>query len=51
MKKNMKLLTAAMAALMLLNGCGAASAQKTETTVAGTEAAAEETTAETKTAA
>lgn len=53
MKKNMKMLAAAMtAALALLNGCGAASTQESATTSAGTEAAAEAATAaETTTAA
>ncbi len=46
MRKNRKTLAAAMAALMLLNGCGAASTQESATTTAAeTETAAESTTA------
>ncbi len=51
MRRNMKMLAAAMTALMLLNACGAASTQEAATTAAATEAAAETTTAAAETTA
>ena len=51
MRRNMKILAAAMTALMLLNACGTAATQEAATTAAETEAVAETTTAAEETTA